>query len=268
LLTPPDGGVAAVDEAIDGGAPPGATFATTTFGVGVNATVNVDDDDILASATAIDTLSSAITATIVSTVNKAVTAAVTAAIEASLGDAIVVAIRSVRAEIASNHGHVTKRLFPKLDDKITTLASTVESKGESLLTKITSVDTLVGGRMNSIEGRLATLESKLETTMKSTQGAATSERTSGREPPNDPPPAAAASPRHMGAHAGGYVDAGNTPATADVRAMGPVPLVVCDDDASVASVTNNANSYDSLNATERSWQAFASHKSRVTLRMS
>ena len=236
LLTPPDataGGVAAVDgavdEAIDGGAPPGATFATTTAGiaptaragmttvgagfatagvdatvdvdgdaitsaaagvdttindddisataagVGVDATVDVDNDYISALATA-DTLSPAITATIVSTVNKAVTAAVTAAIEASLGDAIVVAIRSVRAEIASNHGHVTKRLFPKLDDKITTLASTVESKGESLLTKITSVDTLVGGRINSIEGRLATLESKLETTMKSTQGAATSSK--------------------------------------------------------------------------------------------
>jgi hypothetical protein len=60
--------------------------------------------------------------------------------------------------------HVLKRLFPKLDGKIASLASTVESKGESLLTKINSVDTLVGGPLNTLEGRLVTLETKIGST--------------------------------------------------------------------------------------------------------
>jgi hypothetical protein len=57
--------------------------------------------------------SPAITAAIVS----AVQSSVAAAIEASLGAAIKAAIKTVRAEITSNHGHVTKRLFPELNDK-------------------------------------------------------------------------------------------------------------------------------------------------------
>jgi hypothetical protein len=87
--------------------------------------------------------------------------------------------------------------------------------------------------------------------MGSTQGTATLERASGREPPDDPPPAAE------------YVDArGNTPATTVVPATQPVPPVVCDD-ASVASVTNNTDSYDSINVNERSRQAFANALSRA-----
>ncbi len=198
-------------------------ISATAAGVGLDATVDIDDDDISVSATAIDTLSPAITATIVSTVNKAVTAAVTAAIEASLGDAIV-------------------------------------------LTKITSVDTLVGGRLITLEGRLDTLESK----MGSTQANAASERATGLEPPdatsdnNSPhaatPPNSTALPGHMGAHAGGYVDArGDTPGTADVRATGTVPPVVYDD----GSVTYNSNTADLMNATERSRQAFAHARARA-----
>ncbi len=89
----------------------------------------------------------------------AAVAAVTRTFEAKFGSVLDVALQSVRADIASqradiasNHGHVTKRLFPALEDKLTSLASTVDSrtgdlanKGESLLTKVNSIDFLVGG---------------------------------------------------------------------------------------------------------------------------
>jgi hypothetical protein len=117
----------------------------------------------------------------------------------------------------------------------------VESKGESLLTKITSVDTLVGGRPHTIEGRLATLESKMGSAMGSTEGTATLARASEREPPDDPPPAAGFAAERV--HA---VD------TTNIRAPEPIPPVVCDD----ASV-------DSMNVNERTRHAFANARARA-----
>jgi hypothetical protein len=85
----------------------------------------------------------------------------------------------------------------------------------------------------------------MESKMGSTQATTPSKRASGREPPDDPPPVAT-DPHQTGK----YVDR-HTPATADV----------CDD-SSDASVTNNADPYDSVNVTERSRQAFANARAR------
>jgi hypothetical protein len=68
----------------------------------------------------------------------------------------------LHAEVASNHGHITKCLFPVLEERIahleTTLATTteaLESKGASLLTKCNTlenrVSTIIDGRLNVSE---------------------------------------------------------------------------------------------------------------------
>ena len=136
-----------------------------------------------------------------------VTATVTAIIEATLGAALENAIKThlspVRAEIASNHGHLTKRLFPALEAKLTTLEDTLDSKtrdlaikGESLLAKITSLDgripTNVGGRIEALEtkvaaatttfdARIATLESHGRESTMPVQPARAPAMTSGSE---------------------------------------------------------------------------------------
>jgi hypothetical protein len=75
-------------------------------------------------------------------------------------------LKGMQSDILSNHGHVTKRLFPALEAKLTTLDGVLDSKtrelddnGESLLAKITSLD----GRIATDVGeRIANLETKVE----------------------------------------------------------------------------------------------------------
>ncbi len=75
-------------------------------------------------------------------------------------------LKGMQSDISSNHGHVTKRLFPALEAKLTTLDGALDSKtreldgkGESLLAKITSLD----GRIATDVGeRIANLETKVE----------------------------------------------------------------------------------------------------------
>jgi hypothetical protein len=91
-------------------------------------------------------------------------------------------LKGMQLDISSNHGHVTKRLFPDLEAKLTTLDGALDSKtreldakGESLLAKITPLDsritTNVGKRIvnletkvevatNNFNARIATLESQ------------------------------------------------------------------------------------------------------------
>jgi hypothetical protein len=88
----------------------------------------------------------------------------------------------------SNHGHITKRLFPALEAKIasleTSLATTaneLEAKGVSLLATVTALENKV---LTAIEERLTSLESTVASPQVSTSRASRP-----REPPNDAPPA-------------------------------------------------------------------------------
>jgi hypothetical protein len=75
-------------------------------------------------------------------------------------------LKGMQSDISSNRGHITKCLFPALEAKLTTLDGTLDSKtkeldakGESLLAKITSLDSRIvidGGK------RIANLETKVE----------------------------------------------------------------------------------------------------------
>ncbi len=75
-------------------------------------------------------------------------------------------LKGMQSDILSNHGHVTKRLFPALEAKLTTLNGALDSKtreldakGESLLVKITSLDSRIA---TNVGKRIANLETKVE----------------------------------------------------------------------------------------------------------
>jgi hypothetical protein len=109
---------------------------------------------------------------------------------------------------ASNHGHITKRLFPALEEKFASLENSLatttqalEAKGESLLAKFTALEDTVS---TVVEGRLASLESAVKL-----KRAPASCASGPREPPNDPPPGTtpgmAATPRRVGVLGGTLV---------------------------------------------------------------
>jgi hypothetical protein len=91
-------------------------------------------------------------------------------------------IDTLKAETASNHGHITKRLFPALEERFAhlkgTLATTteaLEAKGASLLAKCTALEDRVS---SVVDGRVKVSES----------ATASPHAWSGpREPPDDPP---------------------------------------------------------------------------------
>jgi len=75
-------------------------------------------------------------------------------------------LKGMKSDILSNHGHVTKCLFPDLEAKLTTLNGALDSKtrdpnakGESLLVKITSLDSRI---VTDVGKRIANLETKVE----------------------------------------------------------------------------------------------------------
>jgi hypothetical protein len=75
-------------------------------------------------------------------------------------------LKGMQSDISSNHGHVTKRLFPDLEVKHTTLDGALDSKtreldakGESLLAKITSLFSRIA---TDVGKRIANLETKVE----------------------------------------------------------------------------------------------------------
>ncbi len=75
-------------------------------------------------------------------------------------------LKGMQSDISSNHGHVTKCLFPDLEAKLTTLDGVPDSKtreldakGESLLAKITSLDSRIA---TNVGKRIANLETKVE----------------------------------------------------------------------------------------------------------
>jgi hypothetical protein len=99
----------------------------------------------------------------------------------------------------SNHGHITKRLFPELEKKNASLESSLattthdlETKGATLLANVNDLNVKI---LTTIEERLTLLESMMASPQTSTS------RTSRpREPPDDNPPAPAcmaASPKRM-----------------------------------------------------------------------
>jgi hypothetical protein len=106
---------------------------------------------------------------------------VTPAMKASIVSAVVDALKSameihlspinshlkgMQSDISSNHGHITKHLFPDLEAKLTTLNGALDSKtreldakGESLLAKITSLDSRIA---TDVGKKIANLETKVE----------------------------------------------------------------------------------------------------------
>ncbi len=75
-------------------------------------------------------------------------------------------LKGMQLDISSNHSHVTKRLVPDLEAKLTTLDGALDSKtreldakGESLLVKITSLDSRIA---TDVGKRIANLETKIE----------------------------------------------------------------------------------------------------------
>jgi hypothetical protein len=90
---------------------------------------------------------------------------------------------------ASNYGHITKRLFPALEEKFASLENSLatttqalEAKGVSLLAKFTALENTVS---TVVEGRLVSLESAVES-----KHAPALCASGPREPPDDPPPGA------------------------------------------------------------------------------
>jgi hypothetical protein len=102
-------------------------------------------------------------------VNAAIMAAVVSALESSLAENLTpinTRLTRMQAEISSNHSHVTKRLLPALETKLTALAGILDSKtmvlkakGQSLLEKIIVLEGMV---MHNIREKFATLESAVE----------------------------------------------------------------------------------------------------------
>ncbi len=102
-------------------------------------------------------------------VNAAIVAAVVSALESSLAanlTPINTRLTRMQAEILSNHGHVTKRLLPALETKLTALPGmldsktmVLEAKGQSLLEKITALEGMV---THKVREKNATLESAVE----------------------------------------------------------------------------------------------------------
>jgi hypothetical protein len=75
-------------------------------------------------------------------------------------------MKGMQSDISNNHGHVTKCLSPDLEVKLTTLDGMLDSKtreldatGESLLAKITSLDSRIA---TNVGKRIANLETKVE----------------------------------------------------------------------------------------------------------
>jgi hypothetical protein len=98
-------------------------------------------------------------------------------------------LEELNSKIASNRGHITKRLFPTLEEKfasleksLATTTNKLEAKGVSLLAKFTALENTVS---TVVEERLASLESAVAL------GPVLGLHMSGpQEPPEDPPPAA------------------------------------------------------------------------------
>jgi hypothetical protein len=101
----------------------------------------------------------------------------------------------MQAEISSNHGHVTERLLPALETKLTALAGTLDSKtmvleakGQSLLEKITALEGMV---THDVREKIATLESAVEFATKKYEpriAALESHGLGPRQSPAKPPP--------------------------------------------------------------------------------
>jgi hypothetical protein len=95
-------------------------------------------------------------------------------------------LEELNSKIASNHGHITKRLFPALEEKFASLENSLatttkelEAKGVSLLAKFTALEDTV---LTVVEERLASLELAVAS------GPALGLRMSGpQEPPDNPP---------------------------------------------------------------------------------
>ena len=108
-------------------------------------------------------------------------------------------IDTLHAETASNHGHITKRLFPAFDERFTNLekalatsTEALEAKGASLLAKCTA-----------LEDRVSSIVDGLPTASESTT-APPQARSGPREPPDDspPPPRFRPGPSNTPVHAG------------------------------------------------------------------
>jgi hypothetical protein len=116
-------------------------------------------------------------------------------------------INTLHSEAASNHGHITKRLFlaleakfASLENSLATTTQALKAKGESLLAKCTALEDMVS---SAVERRLESLESAV-----GSPHAPASRPLGPREPPDDPPhgttPGMLATPGRAGVLAGSF----------------------------------------------------------------
>jgi hypothetical protein len=130
-------------------------------------------EDAPTSEAIVETMDTAPTADPPNEVTPAMKAAIVLAVVDALKSAMEIhlspinsRLKGMQSDISSNHGHVTKRLFPDLEAKLTTLDGALDSKtreldakGESLLAKITSLDNRIA---TDVGKRIANLETKVE----------------------------------------------------------------------------------------------------------
>jgi hypothetical protein len=154
LLTDPAG--------VDDMATTATGVADTPGGPGAdtgNATINVEG-----TATTADP-SNKITPEIKATIVAAVVAALESSMETHLSP-INSRLKRMQLDISSNHGHITKRLFPALETKLAVLEDLLasktrelEAKGQSLLKKFTALDGMIAANVGE---KIATLETAVE----------------------------------------------------------------------------------------------------------
>jgi hypothetical protein len=69
-------------------------------------------------------------------------------------------IGSLHDEVKSNHGHVTKRLFQHLEDSFAALKDNRTTKGNTLVDRLSALESMVGTTMSNFENRITALEER------------------------------------------------------------------------------------------------------------
>jgi hypothetical protein len=103
------------------------------------------------------------------TIKAAIVAAVVAALESSMEthlSPINSRLKGMQLDISSNHGHITKQLFPALETRLATLkdllaskTKKLEAKGQSLLKKFTALENTIAVDVGE---KFVTLETAVE----------------------------------------------------------------------------------------------------------
>jgi hypothetical protein len=130
-------------------------------------------------------------------IKPAIMAAVVAALESSMEthlSPINSCLKRMQSDISSNHGHITKQLFPALEMKLAALEDLLasktrelEAKGRPLLEKFTALDSMIAA---DIGEKIATLETAVELATNNFESRIAALESHGLEPrrsPDNPP---------------------------------------------------------------------------------